>query len=161
MVCFKAKYDAKPLPKLLEEGKKGENPSSLLLFKNRKEGSFGSFFKLLCLWNGYGVFHNAIVVFDKGKMSLKLWFNLFSWGFLKGISLCVEKERNFGVMLGKVNYSLNSCFKFNFKMFICSFKRLISPQASNGFKFWEIDAIVGRLCQNFCKNLRKKLQQHK
>ena len=41
-------YDSKlskmqsPFPKLLEEGKKGENPSSLLLFKKRKEGSFGS-----------------------------------------------------------------------------------------------------------------------
>ena len=125
-----------PFPKLLEEGKKEENPSSLLLFKNRKEGSFGSFFKLLCLWNGYGVFHNALVVFDKGKMSLKLWFNLFSWGFLKGIRLCVGKEGDFGVMLEKVNYSLNSCFNFLFKMFICSCKRQISPQASTGFKLW-------------------------
>ena len=34
----------KPLPKFLEEGKEGGwNPSSFLLFKKRKEESFGSF----------------------------------------------------------------------------------------------------------------------
>ena len=69
----------------------------------------------------------------------------------KGESLCVGKEGKFVVMLEKVIYSLNSCFKFIFKMFICSCKRLLSLQASNGFKFWEIVAIVGRLCKTFLK----------
>ena len=57
--------------------------------------------------------------------------------------------------------SSNLCFNFNFMMFICSLEGPISPQASMGFKNWENDAIVGRLCQNFCKNLRRKLQQLK
>ena len=79
----------------------------------------------------------------------------------KGEKPMCRKIGDFVVMWEKVIYSLNSCFNFIFKMFICSCKRLISPQASNGFKFWEIDALVGRLCQIFCKNLRRKLQQHK
>ena len=42
-------------------------------------------------------------------------------------------------------------------MFICSLERPISPQASMGFKNWENDAIVGRLCQTFCKKPAQKI----
>ena len=93
MVCFEAKYDAKPLPKLLEEGKKRENSSSLLLFKKRKEGSFG------CLSFCYGFFEMVMessimlkLSLIRGNMSLKLWGYTLSCGFLKGKSLCVGKE---------------------------------------------------------------------
>ena len=72
-----------------------------------------------------------------------------------------KKRGEFCGHVGEMIYGLNSFFNFHLKMFIYSCKRKISPQASIGFKIWEIDAIVGRLCQNFCKNLRRKLQQHK
>ena len=36
-----------------------------------------------------------------------------------------------------------------------------SPHAFYAFKNWEIEAKVGRLWQNFYKNLRRKLQQLK
>ena len=72
-----------------------------------------------------------------------------------------RKRGGFCGYVGEMIYGLNSCFNFHFKMFIYSCKRPISPQASHGFKNWENDAIVGRLCQNFCKNLRRKLQQLK
>ena len=72
-----------------------------------------------------------------------------------------KKRGGFCGYVGKMIYGLNSCFNFHFKMFVYSFKMKISPQASIGFKIWEIEAIVGRLCQNFCKNMHRKLQQLK
>ena len=43
MVWFEAKYDAKPFLNSWKRERRRENSSSLLLFKKRKEGIFGSF----------------------------------------------------------------------------------------------------------------------
>ena len=85
-------------------------------------------------------------------MVYSLFMRLLNWE-----GLCVGKRE----ILWRMIHSSNLCFNFNFMMFICLLERPISPQASTGFKILEIEAIVGRLCQNFCKNLRRKLQQLK
>ena len=77
-----------------------------------------------------------------------------------GKPMCGKEGKNLWLWWRMI-HSSNLWFNFNFMMFFCLFERPISPKASMGFKILEIDAIVGRLCQIFYKNLRRKLQQHK
>ena len=65
-----------------------------------------------------------------------------------GKPMCGKEGKICGYV-GELIHSSNLCFNFSFMMFICLLKRPISPQAYMGFKNWEIDDIVGRLCQNF------------
>ena len=67
-----------PFPKLLEEGKKGKKSLFFPTLQEEERGKFWKFFLIVMLMNGYGVFHNTKFVFDKGKLSLKLWVTLFS-----------------------------------------------------------------------------------
>ena len=89
-----------------------------------------------------------------------LWFTLFHEASQMIKPMCGKEGKICGYD-GEWFIAQIYVLKFKFMMFMCLLKRPISPQASMGFKNWEIDAIVGRLCQNFCKNLRKKLQQLK
>ena len=89
-----------------------------------------------------------------------LWFTVFSWGFLNVKAYVWKRGENWRLCL-RMFHSSNLCFYFNFMMFICLIERPISPQASMGLKIWKIEAIVGRLCQNFYKIMCRKLQQLK
>ena len=70
-----------------------------------------------------------------------------------GKPMCGKGGKKLWLCLRMVHYS-NSCFYFKFMMFNCLLERPISPQASMGFKIWEIEAIVGRLCQKVYKKTR-------
>ena len=48
MVCFEDKYDTKPLPKLLEEGKKGEKSLLSPTLQEEERGKF--WMSLFLLW---------------------------------------------------------------------------------------------------------------
>ena len=145
-------YEAKPLRRFLEEGKKdGKLPLLPYSSRRRKRESFGSFLIFMLLEMNRD--SSLMLKWSWLRLMLlwMLWFTLFSWGFLNGKSLCVEKGENLWLCFRMVHCS-NSCFYFKFMMFNCLLERPISPQASMGFKVWKIEAIVGRLCQNFYKN---------
>ena len=90
--------------------RRGKIPLLLLLFKKRKEGSFGCLFFYYGSLNGYGVFHNAKGVLIRRNVSVNLCgYSLFLW-FPKGEKPMCRKRGNFVVKWKRVNHSSNSCF---------------------------------------------------
>ena len=94
-------------------------------------------------------------VFLKANVTLNVMVYSLCMRLLDWKDLCMRKREN----LWRMVHSSKFVLFFQFHGVYLLIERQINPQAYSSFKNWEIDAIVGRLCQNFCKIMCRKLQQ--
>ena len=143
---------------ILERGKGVEEiASSSLLFKKKRKREVWVILDVYAL----ELNRETSLILKWSCLRLMLLWNVMVYSLCMRLlvweGLCVRKREN----LWRMVHSSRFMFWFQFHEFYLLIERQTSPQAYLSIKIWEIEAKVGRLCQNFCKFMSRKLQQHK